>query len=130
MILAGTTTGAAISLEVLENPMNTGALARRKSVKKRIQSFQRLLNLPASRFDVPSLINTNARADYLQLVLFSDVNSWVANCVGGYNWVMAPHGKARPMRRNVTCTNTRSSNPPPLARRERSGATSATLMAR
>ncbi len=49
--------------------------------------------------DVSTLVNTNALADSQQLVLFSDLNSWAANGVGGYNWVMAPHGKAGPIKR-------------------------------
>ncbi len=43
--------------------------------------------------DVPSVTNTNAFADTTQFVLFSDLNSWAANGVGGYNWVIAPHGR-------------------------------------
>ena len=43
--------------------------------------------------DIPTFINTNALADSQRLVLFSDINSWAANGVGGYNWVTAPHGK-------------------------------------
>lgn len=42
--------------------------------------------------DVPRLINTNALADSLQFVLFSDLNRWAAKGIGGYNWVIAPHG--------------------------------------
>lgn len=50
--------------------------------------------------DVSTLINTNALSDAQQMVLFSDPNSWADNGVGGYNWVMAPHGRAGPMKRN------------------------------
>ena len=50
--------------------------------------------------DVPTLINTNALADSQQMVLFSDLNSWAANGVGGYNWVIAPHGKAGAIKKN------------------------------
>jgi prepilin-type N-terminal cleavage/methylation domain-containing protein len=49
--------------------------------------------------DSLTLINTNALAETQQLVLFSDLNSWAANGVGGFNWVMAPHGKAGAMKR-------------------------------
>lgn len=35
--------------------------------------------------DVPRLINTNALADPLQFVLFSDLNRWAAKGIGGYN---------------------------------------------
>lgn len=50
--------------------------------------------------DVSTLNNTNALADSQQLVLFSDLNSWAANGVGGYNWVMAPHGRGGAVKRN------------------------------
>ncbi len=50
--------------------------------------------------DVPTVINTNALADAQPMVLFSDLNSWAANGVGGYNWVIAPHGRGGPMKRN------------------------------
>ena len=50
--------------------------------------------------DVSTLINTNALADSQQMVLFSDLNSWAANGVGGYNWVIAPHGKSGAVKRN------------------------------
>ena len=50
--------------------------------------------------DASTLINTNVLADSPQMVLFSDLNSWAANGVGGYNWVIAPHGKAGAMKRN------------------------------
>ncbi len=49
--------------------------------------------------DSLTLINTNALAETQQLVLFSDLNSWAANGVGGFNWVIAPHGKAGAMKR-------------------------------
>lgn len=50
--------------------------------------------------DVLTLVNTNALADSQQMVLFSDLNSWAANGVGGYNWVIAPHGKAGAIKRS------------------------------
>ena len=50
--------------------------------------------------DVSSLLNTNALADSRQMALFSDLNSWAANGVGGYNWVIAPHGKSGAIKRN------------------------------
>ncbi len=50
--------------------------------------------------DIPILINTNALADSERLVLFSDINTWAANGVGGYNFVTAPHGKGGPIKRN------------------------------
>jgi prepilin-type N-terminal cleavage/methylation domain-containing protein len=50
--------------------------------------------------DIATLINTNAQAEAQPMVLFSDLNSWAANGVGGYNWVMAPHGKGGAMKRN------------------------------
>ena len=50
--------------------------------------------------DTSTLINTNALADGQQLVLFSDLNSWAANGIGGYNWVIAPHGRGGAVRRN------------------------------
>ncbi|MCX6896246.1 MAG: type II secretion system protein [Verrucomicrobia bacterium] len=50
--------------------------------------------------DVPTMTNTNPLIDSRQMVLFSDANSWAANGVGGYNWVMAPHGKTGAMKRN------------------------------
>ena len=43
--------------------------------------------------DVITLVNTNSLAESDRFVLFSDLNSWAANGVGGYNWVIAPHGK-------------------------------------
>ncbi|MFM7804276.1 MAG: type II secretion system protein [Verrucomicrobiota bacterium] len=50
--------------------------------------------------DVMRLVNTNALADSQQFVLFSDLNSWAANGVGGYNWVIAPHGRGGAIKRN------------------------------
>ncbi len=50
--------------------------------------------------DIPILVNTNALAESERMVLFSDMNSWAANGVGGYNWVTAPHGRAGPIKRN------------------------------
>ena len=50
--------------------------------------------------DVPTLTNLNAMGDSQPMVLFSDLNSWAANGVGGYNWVIAPHGKTGAMKRN------------------------------
>lgn len=50
--------------------------------------------------DIPSLSLTNTLARDPQMVLFTDLNSWAANGVGGYNWVIAPHGKAGPIKRN------------------------------
>ena len=50
--------------------------------------------------DISSLANTNPLAGGAQMVLFSDLNSWAANGVGGYNWVIAPHGKAGAIKRN------------------------------
>ena len=50
--------------------------------------------------DIATLINTNALADSQRMVLFSDLNSWAANGVGGYNWVIAPHGKAGAVKLN------------------------------
>ncbi len=50
--------------------------------------------------DIATLINTNAQAEAQPMVLFSDLNSWAANGVGGYNWVIAPHGKGGAMKRN------------------------------
>ena len=50
--------------------------------------------------DVSTVINTNALADSQLMILFSDLNSWAANGVGGYNWVIAPHGKGGPVKRN------------------------------
>ncbi|MBM3821600.1 MAG: type II secretion system protein [Verrucomicrobia bacterium] len=49
--------------------------------------------------DLPNLVNTNALAETQKLVLFSDLNSWAANGVGGYNWVIAPHGRAGAIKR-------------------------------
>lgn len=50
--------------------------------------------------DVATFSNTNALAEPERLVLFSDMNSWAANGVGGYNWVTAPHGRGGPIKRN------------------------------
>ncbi len=50
--------------------------------------------------DISTVINTKAFADTPRMVLFSDINSWAANGVGGYNWVTAPHGKGGPIKRN------------------------------
>ena len=44
--------------------------------------------------------DTNALADSQQMLLFSDINSWAANGVGGYNWTTAPHGKSGAVKRN------------------------------
>ena len=46
---------------------------------------------------VPLASNTNAAYD--PLLLFSDMNSWAANGVGGYNWCTAPHGKGGAIKR-------------------------------
>ncbi len=50
--------------------------------------------------DVPTLVVPDPLAESDRFVLFSDMNSWAANGVGGYNWVTAPHGKSGPIKRN------------------------------
>src|SRR5439155_21689877 len=49
---------------------------------------------PIKLTDLPVNSPTNAPSQNGSLVLFSDMNSWAANGVGGYNWVTAPHGKS------------------------------------
>lgn len=56
-------------------------------------SAKKLTDLP-----VPLASNTNAVNE--PMLLFSDMNSWAANGVGGYNWATAPHGKTGPIRLN------------------------------
>ncbi len=48
---------------------------------------------PKKTTDAPKLATEDDR-----LVLFSDANSWAIN--GGYRWVMVPHAKAGPVKRN------------------------------
>ena len=55
---------------------------------------------PIKLTDTPVNSPTNAPTQNGPLVLFSDMNSWAANGVGGYNWVTAPHGKSGPIRRD------------------------------
>ena len=55
---------------------------------------------PIKTTDMPENSLTNVPTQSGALVLFSDINSWAANGVGGYNWVTAPHGKAGPIKRN------------------------------
>ncbi len=50
--------------------------------------------------DVPLTTATNAPNHSTALILFSDINSWAANGVGGYNWVTAPHTKGGAARLN------------------------------
>jgi prepilin-type N-terminal cleavage/methylation domain-containing protein len=50
--------------------------------------------------DTPFPQFTNGPPEVATLVLFSDMNSWAANGAGGYNWVIAPHGRTGPARRN------------------------------
>ncbi|MSU37010.1 MAG: type II secretion system protein [Pedosphaera sp.] len=50
--------------------------------------------------DVPVALASNTNALNEPLLLFSDENSWAANGVGGYNWVIAPHGKGGAIRLN------------------------------
>jgi len=50
--------------------------------------------------DIPTPLTSNPNAEFEPLLLFSDMNSWAANGVGGYNWVTAPHGKAGAIKRN------------------------------
>ena len=44
--------------------------------------------------DVAQPLFSNPNAESEPMLFFSDINSWAANGVGGYNWVTAPHGKA------------------------------------
>jgi len=55
---------------------------------------------PIKLTDMPDNSLTNAPPQSGALVLFSDINSWAANGVGGYNWVTAPHGKSGAIKRN------------------------------
>jgi len=50
--------------------------------------------------DIPTPLASNTNAEFEPLLLFSDINSWAANGVGGYNWVTAPHGKNGPIKQN------------------------------
>ncbi len=43
--------------------------------------------------DSPLPSATNSPLQSTTLLLFSDINSWAANGVGGYNWVTTPHTK-------------------------------------
>ena len=53
---------------------------------------------PLKTTDLPDRSITNAPNQSSSPVLFSDINSWAANGVGGYNWVTAPHGKSGAIR--------------------------------
>ena len=62
--------------------------------------------------DLPISFASNANAGFEPLRLFSDMNSWAANGVGGYNRVTAPHASRWEAQSPYSCSRPSLSTQP------------------